>query len=167
MIVVAGNDKTSEIGGELTRRAARHQGALSPWSAHDSALSLKASRDMADYLDRYSKLMRLRYALSTDSFPVPGQPGLSGSLLKVLKAFLWKLLRYQHDRMAKQQNAINELIISAQDFQNSAFKQRIELLEKRIQELERERFPSPWPSPTRGEGEHKLPSIPSPLAGEG
>ena len=137
-IIVAGKDETVEIGGELTRRAARHQEALSPWATTDSALSLKASRDMADYLDRYGKLMRLRYALCTDPFPIPGKPGLAGTLMKKLKAILWKLFRYQHDRMAHQQNAINELVISVQDFQNSAFTQRMAALEQRVKELEAE-----------------------------
>ena len=135
-IVVAGIDKTQELGSELTRRAARHQGALSPWSARDSALSLKAACNMTDYLDQYSRLMQLRYALCTDPFPIPGKPGTKGALMKKFKAFLWKLFRYQHDRMAHQQNAINELVISAQAFQNTAFKQRIAALEQRIQTLE-------------------------------
>jgi len=138
-IIVAGKDQTSEIGSELTHRAARHQGALSPWSAADSALSLKASRDMTDYLNRFGKLMRLRYALCTDPFPIPGKPGLAANLIKKLKTLLWKLLRYQHDRMSCQQNAINELVISAHDFQNSAMQQRLNALEQRIQELEREK----------------------------
>ena len=139
-IVVAGKDQTLDIGSELTRRSTRHQGALSPWSPADSALSLKASRDMTDYLERYGKLMRLRYALCTDPFSIPGKPGMAGHLMKKLKTFLWKLLRYQHDRMARQQNAINELVISAQDFQNSATRERLAVLEQRIQELEKSRF---------------------------
>jgi len=139
-IVVAGKDQTLDIGSELTRRSTRHQGALSPWSPADSALSLKASRDMTDYLERYGKLMRLRYALCTDPFSIPGKPGMEGHLMKKLKTVLWKLLRYQHDRMARQQNAINELVISAQDFQNSATRERLAVLEQRIQELEKSRF---------------------------
>jgi hypothetical protein len=91
---------------------------------------------MGDYLDRYNRLMRLRYALCTDPFPIPGKPGTAGTLLKKLKAFLWKLFRYQHDRMAQQQNSINELVISGQSFQTTAVKQQIEALEKRIQALE-------------------------------
>ena len=149
-IVVAGKDETAEIGRELTRRAGRHQGALSPWSAADSALSLSNSRDHTEYLERFSKLMRLRYALCTEPFPIPGKPGLAGSLMKRLKGILWKLLRYQHDRMATQQNAINELVISAQDFQNAAFTQRIEALEQRIRELEKERLHHPPSSRTSG-----------------
>ena len=136
-LIVAGKDESVGIGGELARQAARHQGALSPWSASDSALSLKNSRGMSDYLERYGKLMRLRYALSTESFPIPGKTGLAGTLMKRLKTFLWKLLRYQHDRMAHQQTAINEGIISAQEFQQAAFTQRLAALEQRIQELEK------------------------------
>lgn len=146
-IIVAGHDKSREIGGELTRRAARHQEPLSPWSAADSALSLKASRNMADYLDRFSRLMRLRYALCADPFPIPGQPGLAGTLMKRIKTFLWKLLRYQHDRMANQQNAINELVISAQAFQNADMQQQLKALEQRIQALERNHSAGHCPPP--------------------
>ncbi len=141
-ILVAGKDETKTIGSELTRRAARHQGPLSPWAPSDSALSLKASRDMSDYLDRFGKLMRLRYALCTDSFSISGKPGVSGSLLKKVKAFLWKLLRYQHDRMAHQQNAINELVISAQDFQNVLISKNLTDLEQRIKTLEAQSHPT-------------------------
>lgn len=142
-IVVAGQDKSQEIGGELTRRAARHQGPISPWAEADSALSLKHSRDQADYLKRFHRLMRLRYALCTDPFPVPGKPGLAGTLMKGPKAFLWKLLRYQHDRMAGQQNAINELVISALAFQNAELQQRLNTLEQRLQTLEQPNPGSP------------------------
>lgn len=131
-LTIAGQERSSDIGATLSGQAKRHQGALSRWSPEDSALSLKHSRNAADYLNRYCRLMRLRYAVSTESFPIPGKPGASGSLLRKVKGFLWKLLRYQHDRMAFQQNSVNELIISAADFQQA----RIAALEQRIQQLE-------------------------------
>ena len=131
-LIIAGQDRSSDIGATLSGQAKRHQGALSRWSPGDSALSLKHSRNAADYLTRYCRLMRLRYAVSTESFPIPGKPGASGSLLRKVKGFLWKLLRSQHDRMAFQQNSVNELMISAADFQQA----RIAALEQRIQQLE-------------------------------
>lgn len=137
-LTIAGKDRSSDIGEDLTRRAARHQGALSRWSPADSALSLKASRDPGDYLDRYCKLLRQRFALSTEPFPVPGKPGTAGTLLRKIKSFLWKLLRYQHDRMAYQQNAINELVISSVDFQQAASRDALASLERRIRSLEAE-----------------------------
>lgn len=137
-LIIAGKDRSSDIGEDLTRRAARHQGALSRWSPQDSALSLKESRDAGDYLGRYCKLLRLRFALSTEPFAIPGKPGAAGTLLRKVKAFLWKLLRYQHDRMAYQQNAINELVISSVDFQRAASRDTQASLEQRIRSLEAE-----------------------------
>jgi cell division protein FtsB len=52
--------------------------------------------------------------------------------------------------MAHQQTAINEGVISAQEFQNAAFTQRIEALEQRIRELEKERLHHPPSSRTSG-----------------
>lgn len=135
---IAGKDRSADIGASLTRQAARHQGALSPWSPQDSALSLKDSRNAADYLERFCKLMRLRYALTTETFPIPARPGAAGNLLRKLKGFLWKLLRYQHDRMAFQQNSINELVISSIDFQQAAAQRKLDSLEQRIRTLEAE-----------------------------
>ena len=133
---IAGQERSSDIGADLARRAARHQGALSPWAPGDSALSLMESSDPNDYLARTCKLLRLRYALSTEPFPIPGKPGATGTLLRRVKGFLWKLLRYQHDRMAFQQNAINELVISALDLQRATSQQAIASLEQRIKILE-------------------------------
>lgn len=135
---IAGKDRSADVGANLARQAARHQGALSPWSPRDSALSLKESRNAADYLERFCRLMRLRYSLSTDAFPIPARPGTAGTLLRKLKGMLWKLLRYQHDRMAFQQNSINELVISSIDFQQAASRRKIDGLEQRILSLETE-----------------------------
>ena len=51
---------------------------------------------------------------------------------------LWKLFRYQHDRMAFQQNSINELVISSIDFQQTSTRRHVDELEQRIQALEAE-----------------------------
>jgi len=164
-LFVAGKDRSSDIGVELTRRSIRHQGALSPWSPADSALTLKESTSPDDYLDRTVRLMRLRGAVSTEAFPIPGRSGAAGTLLRKIKTILWKLLRYQHDRMAFQQNAINELIIGSIEFQQSVSKQTVGDLERRVAQLETElaslrntppkppAHPSPLPSPSGGEGE--------------
>jgi len=74
--------------------------------------------------------------VSTESFPIPGKPGSTGTILRTIKGILWKLLRYQHDRMAFQQNAINELVISSFDFQRTASRRAIADLEHRIRALE-------------------------------
>ena len=50
----------------------------------------------------------------------------------------WTLGLLQHDRMAFQQNTVNELVISALTFQQAASQQSISSLERRIQALESE-----------------------------
>lgn len=135
---IAGQDRTADIGADLTRRATRHQGPLSRWATADSALCLQASRDADEYMAHYCRLLRLRYAISTEPFPIPGKAGATGHLLRRIKGFLWKALRYQHDRMAFQQNAVNEQVISALEFQREAGKNALLTLERRIRELEAE-----------------------------
>ena len=133
-LTVAGQDRSADLGASLTRQTARHQGALSRWAPEDSALSLKDSKDSTDYLARYCRLLHLRYALSTEAFPIHARPGPAGNLLRKVKTMLWKLLRYQHDRMAFQQNAINELVISGLAFQQA----RLAALEQQVNTLESE-----------------------------
>ena len=137
-LIIDGKDRSSDLGVTLARQAVRHQGALSPWSSGDSALSLKDSRNAADYLDRFRRLLRLRHALSTETFPIPARPGIAGNLLRTFKGALWKLLRYQHDRMAFQQNSINELVMSYVDFQQAASRRQMAVLEERLRALETE-----------------------------
>lgn len=137
-LYIAGQDRSTDIGGELSQRAARHQGPASRWTSDDSALSLKKARNEDEYMARYCRLLRLRYALTTSDFPIPARPGAAGSLLRSIKGFLWKLLRYQHDRMAGQQNTVNELLVSALDFQRTGMQRTVARLEQRIRELETE-----------------------------
>lgn len=133
---IAGQDRSADTGADLARRAARHRGPLSRWSEADSALSLREARDTQDFLERYCRLVRLHTAASVADFPIPGRPGAAGTLLRQLKAFLWKLLRYQHERMAGQQNAINGLVAHAVDLQRAASREALAALEQRVQVLE-------------------------------
>ena len=56
-----------------------------------------------------------------------------------MKNSLWKLLRYQHDRIAFQQSAANELAIHALEFQAG----RIAELERRLARIEKTDPPAP------------------------
>ena len=53
-----------------------------------------------------------------------------------LKTVLWKLLRYQHDRTAFQQNLINELAIDALEFQQDRLDRELTELQQRVAGLE-------------------------------
>ena len=53
-----------------------------------------------------------------------------------MKTVLWKLLRYQHDRLTLQQNLINELEINAVEFQRDRVNQELADLKRRVADLE-------------------------------
>lgn len=145
---IGGKDRSADVGAELTARAARRPQSPARWSSADSALSLKRALNREDFIARYVGLLKLRYALSTEPFPAPARPGFAGALMRRIKGVLWKLLRYQHDHMAAQQNSLNELVINALEFQRHSFQARIEGLEQRLRELEGHQPPPP-PEPER------------------
>jgi len=90
--------------------------------------------------------LRDRTSVDTASFPIPRKPGLIGRCSGLLRSFLWKLLRYQHDRMAGRQNRINALIVGALENETTALRAEIAGLKARIDRLEQ-----------RGEGRPGVP----------
>jgi hypothetical protein len=57
--------------------------------------------------------LRYRDAFDTYDFDIPRRPGIFGAMMTGFKKVLWKLLRYQHDRIAFRQNLINGLFTNA------------------------------------------------------
>ena len=140
-LTVAGKDRSGDLGQQMAAEAARLQatgtvGALSP---EHSALVLKAAADRPDYLRRYLELLRLRHGIRTADYYIPRGPGLRGKVALALKTVLWKLLRYQHDRLAFQQNAVNELAIDALEFQRDETERELADLKRRMAALEQAR----------------------------
>ena len=138
---VAGKDRSGDLGRAVAADAARLQaagdvGALSP---EHSALVLKTATDRADYLRRYLGLLRLRHGVRTADYYIPRGPGWRGRLAVALKTVLWKLFRYQHDRIAFQQNAVNELAIDALEFQREELERDLADVKRRLAALERGR----------------------------
>lgn len=138
-ITVAGEDRSGDLGRALVEEAARLKaagsaGALAP--GH-SALSLKESSDRDDFLRRFIGLLRLRHGVRTADYYIPRGPGLRGRAAVALKTVLWKLLRYQHDRISFQQNLVNELAIGALEFQQDRMDRELADLKKRIGGLEK------------------------------
>ena len=140
---VADKDMTGDLGREIVD-AARDMAAskskdelpifLRP---EDSVLSLRSARNEAEYLDRLTTLMLSRTGIGTLDFHIPRKPGLVGSAGAAMKRILWKLFRYQHDRVAFQQNSINIQLTAAIEFMQAEYEQRIRALENRISDLEK------------------------------
>lgn len=142
-ITVAGQDRSSDLGQAVAAEAARLQaaggiGALAP---DHTALRLKVDDPRQDYLGKFIDLLRIRHGIRTTDYYIPRGPGLRGKVAVAVKTFLWKLLRYQHDRITYQQNAVNELTINALEFQQA----RIAELERRLARLEKPAAGEPAP----------------------
>ena len=139
-LFVAGKDRTADLGPEIAAEAARLKasGSIAALSPQHSALVLKESLDRDDFLRRFIDLLRLRHGVRTADYYIPRGPGLRGQVAVAVKAFLWKLLRYQHDRMAFQQNLVNELAIDALEFQHHLGRELAEL-DHRVARLEQDR----------------------------
>ena len=137
-VVVAGKDRTQDLGRETAAAAERlsRKGVVPFLSPHHSALSLKSARNEREFLDLFTNLVRMRHGVRTGDFYIPAQPGWKSRLMVWLKTTMWRKLRYQHDRIAFQQNLINDLNTQALERQNAVLTREIEQLRRRVEQLE-------------------------------
>ena len=137
-VVVANKDRSGDLGKELTESARKRVNQVPPagFSRHDSALALKETGTDTEYLNAFLNLLRIRCGLKTGPFDVPAKPGMAGKLIAWTRKLLWRILRYQHDRMAFQQHVINDLMTSAVEFEKASREKEISALKERVAELE-------------------------------
>ena len=137
-ITVAGKDRAGELGRTLAEEGARLKsaGSIGALAPQHCALALKEFTDRDDYMRRFIGLLQLRHGVRTADFYIPRGPGLRGRVALAVKTFLWKLLRYQHDRITFQQNLINELTLDALEFQQDRLGRELAELRQRVAGLE-------------------------------
>jgi len=128
-IVIAGQDRTEEL-------LAASQGDT---AATPPGLCLARSANETEYLSRLLELLRTRDGLRTATFDIPAPPGVFGRLLRLLRRFQWRVFRYQHDRMAFQQNALNGQIVAALEFLREEYRRDLARLETKVAALEAQR----------------------------
>ncbi len=136
-IWLAGEDRTAELLPRLDRAVAgRDPAVVVQAAAHSAPLELRDADGESGELDRRLALLQAYGVVRTDRFDVPSGTGAVAGLLKRLKQALWRLLRYQHERMAVQQNAVNRQLLMAlesaleeQRRANAALRERIAALE--------------------------------------
>ena len=138
---VAGQDRTHDLGRELRRQAAAmERGEAShkpkPSLVAPDIMPLARAQSEAEYLDRLIGLIRSRNAVDTLDFAIPRKPGVASLVMTKLKGFLWKLLRYQHDRVAFRQNLINALQGSALEYEIALRQKAVADLDQRLKRLE-------------------------------
>lgn len=140
-ILIAGQDCTKELGGEIRQKSAalkKLSGRAAPpnISTEIGALALHKASSDADYLNHFVRLLRYRDAFDTYDFDIPRKPGPFGAIMARIKRVLWKLLRYQHDRIAFRQNLINGLFTGAVEFEMMERRRKDNELSVRLEKLE-------------------------------
>lgn len=138
-ITVANRDRTADLGAAVrTTAQARRQQGPQPISIDPeiSALRLRQAASDTEYLEILIRLMRRREDSDTRDFEILRKGGRLGPFVAAAKKFLWKLLRYQHARMAFQQNLFNEMAVSALEYEAVQRRREIESLGRRVAVLE-------------------------------
>lgn len=138
-ITVGGENRTDIVGGMVEKgveRIRRHPDAPDFVDEYYSALSLRDAEDTQDYLRRLVDLIRRRSEVSTIPARVPHGQGLVTTIKAGIRWFMWRVLRYQHDRMAFQQNVINTQMTSALEFLMEEQSKELAELRRRLDAIE-------------------------------
>ncbi len=138
-ILVAGHDRTSDLGAEIGKSAGLRRRGGTPLfvdSTINASCLAKASCE-DEYLREFIRLLRHRDAFDTLDFDVPRRPGALGWMTAMFKKTLWKLLYYQYARIAFQQNLINRMFTNALECETALRERDSRQLRDRIDMLER------------------------------
>lgn len=137
-LIVNGQDRTADLGAELAAAARQRPANQKPFAVAEaiSALRLQTANTEGEYTAELLRLLRYRDNVDTLPFEIPHKPGWCGTLTAKFKTLLWKLLRYQHDRITGRQNLINHLFSSALECEHRQRAQEIRDLQRRLAELE-------------------------------
>jgi hypothetical protein len=139
-LFIAGNESPPGLRERIAASAKRREQEkpLQVLAPQHSALSLKNVSGQDAYLRQFIRLLWMRHGVSTAPFDVPTSRTLFGPLMAAIKRILWKLLRYQHDRITFQQNLVNELLIDAAEMQQQMFQGKVDEITKRLEAAEKE-----------------------------
>ena len=94
-------------------------------------------------------MLAVRAGVSTDDFYIQRRPGWRGRAATAVRKVLWKLLRYQHERVVFQQNTINSQLALALQLVQSDHLSEIRALEARVRALEEALRRAGVPAPGR------------------
>ena len=146
-VLIGGQDRTTDVGQAIVAAAAQRR-AAAPDPVDDRVagiLALRQAGSESEFNARLIELLQQRAGLDTGPFPIPRKPGRAGRMVARAREALWKLLRYQHDRMAFQQSALNLQTAYALEFERDELLRKVRALEERVAALE---------AGKSGEGQH-------------
>ena len=140
-LVIAGKDRTDDLGRQLAETAQRRTQAILEESLRKESdvLALRESDSQEEYLRRHVTLLRARNCVDPARFETPCRPGVFGRCLHGIRMFLWKVFRYQHEWTAARQNTINVQLAYELECERELRERQVRRLEDRVRRLEQER----------------------------
>jgi len=108
-----------------------------PGSLDENLLGCIKDAEMGDR--KFVEMLRHKSQIDTQAFTMPRKPGMVGDIMAVVRGFLWKILRYQHDRMSSRQNRVNGWIISLVESRTNALESEMIRLREKVAVLESQR----------------------------
>ena len=138
-VIACGQDRTREWGEALAGEAVRiadHALAPQPFTRGQSALFLRTAEDEGAYLRILLSLLIIRCGASVEMFDMPRKTGPIGCIGGYIRKGLWKLLRYQHERIVFQQNSAQAHLTTAMVMVHEELSAELAACRKRIDELE-------------------------------
>lgn len=141
MKITANNSERADIANRIEKRVAIMR-SLPPHQQPTqiprdiAALSLARSRDEADYIMRFQRLMSFRDAVGLADWHPPDGTSTLGRLKTALYALAWKLVRPPVERLLFRQNLINSQLASAAAFEIQQRDSEIAELKARLKRLE-------------------------------
>lgn len=143
-ILVNGQDRSDSLGGEIQREAEKLSDSdlEEAFRREQPVLDLRSCRDESEFQHRHAELLRSRNCVDTARFHLPVPRGPIGRLAYLVRLFVWKAFRYQHDWMSFAQNSINVQFTEQLEMERCAKDKRLLELERRVTRIEETGSPS-------------------------
>jgi hypothetical protein len=145
-ITIAGRDRAQDLQPALNTEAEKAfaRSGRAHYPPELLATSLCGCRNEREFLDRLLVLTRRKSHVDTSHFDSTRRPGIAGMVWASIRQKLWRLLRYQHERVFFRQNMVNSQFVSAVEFERDLLLSEITRLEERLDRLERRQTAAPF-----------------------
>ncbi len=107
-----------------------------------NARSLREQENESAYLRELVRLIHFKRHVGTHAYRIPHRPGMVGKVMLAAREVLWKILRYQHDRMASRQNVINSHVIDLLSYEHEERVREIEQLRAELKAIREGKGPA-------------------------
>lgn len=139
-VAISGCEQTGSFLDEVKSRgriiAAQPESRIRAGSLDIDALGGGQDERTSDRM--FAAMVRERSQIDTLPFRMPRKSGFMGALMGGVRAFLWKLLRYQHDRMSTRQNRVNAWLISSLELQVQSLQSDVGRLSRELEQTRRD-----------------------------